>query len=560
MLWCAVARAEDIPKLSLAPPSKAKVSEGKQKNIAALTLHRAKKYDAAVAGYIEALRSDPSNTIARYNLASVLATKGDTKRALEVLAQFQVAACDYCLQRLRDAQADKEWQPLWADARFKQIVAMAAAPAPAPAGKGGPAAPIADVQIETADNPDRVDDPKPLAADRIRVHVWTAIEPGFYGSPKVDVVLRGAKGEVSRTPLLPAMQMHRTLEVAVPGAGQFAVDVVRDGHVVGGGPVLAREKRCLDGKRTISLSAGPSTTVWSSFPGSDATLVFGHHVVLGGDGIARIEWWRGGKRVSEEERTLSRDVDAACPLAYVDERLEVPAALREKSAWEARIYERGAQAYSLSYARNKITVKAIATPAKLAFEAALDPKVAAQATALRAKLRGTKDGSPFTDADLPVPAAAPPLEVKASAEPKLRLPKLPAISPDGATIAYDDEVEFFMFEGQCSPPAGSVVAVAAVGKDLPAPAVPDLSRFEPLQCGVEKLAGGYKAVEVETDSYHWKIVDPKGATVADLDGSGGNHASLCYSPKHKVAVLMVHGGVGGDCDVVGGNWPVAAKY
>ncbi|MBL9018161.1 MAG: hypothetical protein JNL83_28500 [Myxococcales bacterium] len=560
-LLCSIARADDIPKLSLAPPGKAQVAEGKKKNVAALMLHRAKKYDAAVAGYIDALKADPSNTIARYNLASVLVTKGDTKRALDVLAQFQVTACDFCLQRLRDAQADKEWKPLWADARFKKIVAFAppaAAPAPPAAGKVGPPAPIAEVQIETANHPDRYDDPMPLATDRMRVHVWTVIDPGFYSSPKLDIVLIGAKGEVSRTPLLPAMERHRSIEVAVPGAGHYAIEVVRDGKVVGGAEVFARETRCVDGSRKVSLSTGGVAEVRYQPFGPGAQVRFEHHALLSGDGVARVEWWRGGKRVKEEEVELARDLDAACPLAPVSDRLDVPDQLAEKTAWEARIYERGAQAYALTYAKSEVTVKAIKTPAKLGYEKPADAKMAAEAAALRAKLRGTKDTGPLTDAELPIPATAPQVFSRSAKETALKLPKRPAVSPDGKVIAYDNEVEFYMFEGQCAPPAGRTIELVAV-KDPVAVATYDPSTFEPLVCGVDKLAGGFTAAQIG-DDYRWQIKDGKGAVVAELDGSGANHAELCYSAKRRVAVLMAHGQLGGECDVVGGWWPVAAKY
>jgi len=561
VLWCSIARADDIPELSVAPPGKAQVADGKKKNIAALTLHRAKKYDAAVAGYIGALKADPSNTIARYNLASVLVTKGDTKRALEVLAQFQVAACDFCIQRLRDAQADTEWKPLWADAKFKQIVAFAPArlaPVPAPGGKVGPPAPIAEVQLETTNHPDRYDDLSPLAADRVRVHVWTVIEPGFYSSPKLDIVLVGAKGEVSRTPLLPAMRMHRSIEIAVPGAGHYAIDVMRDGRVVGGGEVFARETRCVDGTRKISLSTYGVAAASQPFPGSDAYLSFEHHALLGGDGVARLEWRRGGKLVAEEEVELARDLDAACPLAPVRDGFSVPEKLAGKPAWEVRIYERGAQAYSLSFAKNVVIVKAIKTPPKIEYEKPADAKLAADAAALRAKLRGTKDTGPLTDAELPVPATAAQVFSRSAKETKLKLPGLPAISPDGKVIAYDNEVEFYMFEGQCAPPAGNTIEIVPV-KDPVAASSYDPATFESLDCGTEKLAGGFTAARVG-DDYRWQIKNSKGAVVAELDGAGGNHAELCHSAKRRVAVLMVHGGVGGECDVVGGWWPVAAKY
>src|SRR3989304_14945 len=53
----------------------------------------------------------PPTPPARYNRASVLVTKGEPKRGLAVLAQFRVAGCDKCRQRLRDAQAGKGGEP-----------------------------------------------------------------------------------------------------------------------------------------------------------------------------------------------------------------------------------------------------------------------------------------------------------------------------------------------------------------------------------------------------------------------------------------------------------------
>ena len=622
-LLCSIASAEEVPKLVTAPPSRAQVDAGKKLNVEGLTLHRAKKLDAAIAKYTEALKQDPSNTIARYNLASAFVTKGDSKRALAILGQFQVKSCAFCLQRLRDARADKEWKPLWNDPAFKTLVAFADEPAPAPTPGGGPLSPVADIQLEVSrDQSDAGPDYQAVPADKVRVHAWDAIEPGFYRSPPLDIVLRNKGGEVSRTPLLPAMAQHRTIEIAVPSPGWWVVDVLDAGKVIGSDAIVANETRCLGGARTRTVETGMQNSVYASSAmyGGDVaeddkpSVTIHRHGVRTGDGAAVVEWRRGGKLVRTDYATLDRELDKKelallesatraseldelCPLGAVRDVVSMPSEIaRRPGAWELRVYERDAQAYAAKLVWKKsningatVTVTPIATPKSITWEEAAEPAVAATASQVRALLRSReavdarlalnaaraakKDtsapaaklaalvqthGAPFTDAEMPVPFGGPPATKKVAKARSLPSPGLPAISPDGKSIAFDQEREFYMFSGQCSPPAGGTIEYLDV-KEGDASPIRDLSKYEPLTCMVDKVPGGYTIVNPGDDMMVAELRDSKGAVVTKLEGSG-NGAHTCFSAKHRVLVMMVHWGVGGDCDVVGGFGPLAAKY
>src|SRR3990170_3958577 len=250
----------EVPALSTRPPGVDDARRGRALNVEGLKLHRAGKYGEAVAKYREALKVDPSNTIARYNLASVLVTKGEPKRGLAVLAQFRVAGCDKCRQRLRDAQADKEWEPLWKDPEFQAVVAFAAEgsppadPGPGPAAGGAPAQGVGmqlELPQDRADDEGGPSDPPhaPPGKDRVRGHLWWDAAPGFYRPPATDLVLRGAAGVAARAAVAGGDGTHASAELVVPGGGHWTVEAVVGGQVVGADTFAAGEKRCLGGRR-----------------------------------------------------------------------------------------------------------------------------------------------------------------------------------------------------------------------------------------------------------------------------------------------------------------------
>jgi hypothetical protein len=110
-------------------PSKEAAAQATKLNTEALTLHRAGKLDEAAARYREALAADGSHLVARYNLASALATKGDAPQALAILAQFASAgpACAKCAERLARARNDGEWKALWDNPQFIMLTTAGAA-------------------------------------------------------------------------------------------------------------------------------------------------------------------------------------------------------------------------------------------------------------------------------------------------------------------------------------------------------------------------------------------------------------------------------------------------
>lgn len=70
----------------------------------------------------EALALDPSNTRARYELATRYAAAGDA-RALSLLAELTLADCEDCLAYRQDARWRDEWQPLWDSEAMFEILA-----------------------------------------------------------------------------------------------------------------------------------------------------------------------------------------------------------------------------------------------------------------------------------------------------------------------------------------------------------------------------------------------------------------------------------------------------
>jgi len=111
----------DVPALALADADAAVIEASSKLNTAGFGFHGKKQYTEAIAKYREALAADPGNLLARYNLASVFALRGDTKTALELLAQFKRPDCRACAGILLHAAKDRDWKALHADPTFKDI-------------------------------------------------------------------------------------------------------------------------------------------------------------------------------------------------------------------------------------------------------------------------------------------------------------------------------------------------------------------------------------------------------------------------------------------------------
>jgi len=117
----------DLPALSLADVDKAAIEASFKLNNEGYQLHKQKKFDDAAAKYRDAVKSDPANLLARYNLASAWLSAGKTDQALAVLAQFEHEDCRACTGILVHAKSDAEWKSVWTDPRFKAATDAAVA-------------------------------------------------------------------------------------------------------------------------------------------------------------------------------------------------------------------------------------------------------------------------------------------------------------------------------------------------------------------------------------------------------------------------------------------------
>jgi hypothetical protein len=117
----AAARA-DLPPLDLAEVDAKNMTQSIDKNTAGYKQHAAKHYPEAAAAYTEAIKLDPGNLLARYNLASVYSSTNEDDKALALLAQLERSDCRACTGILVHAKTDGEWKHLAKDPRFTAIV------------------------------------------------------------------------------------------------------------------------------------------------------------------------------------------------------------------------------------------------------------------------------------------------------------------------------------------------------------------------------------------------------------------------------------------------------
>jgi antitoxin component YwqK of YwqJK toxin-antitoxin module len=104
-----------------APPYKAQGDADSARSLLAQARRAVRDGDdaKAIRLFTDALAKDPSDTRARYELATRYAATGDP-RALALLAELTLARCEGCLAFRQDARWRDEWQPLWdTDAMFE---------------------------------------------------------------------------------------------------------------------------------------------------------------------------------------------------------------------------------------------------------------------------------------------------------------------------------------------------------------------------------------------------------------------------------------------------------
>jgi hypothetical protein len=399
---------------------------------------------------------------------------------------------------------------------------------------------------------------------------------------------------------------HRSIELAIPSAGWWAVDVLQAGKAVSSVPLLARQDGCLGGARKIAIETHTGAHLHGvpMMIGEEETtaisLELRHHAIATGDGAAIVEWRHAGEVVVTESVQLDRklsdddlkaleraatlaDLDAVCPLMFAWDTLNIPTKVGETpGAWEARIYERDAQAYAVRFRWKRgslhdaiIAIAPIATPPKLAYDTPADPVQVARA--LRAMLRSrdaatawlarkqdpatlaslvAAKGGVFTDAEMPVPVAAHlPKAIATRLPPRIDTPDLPAISPDGKTFAIRDHVELQLYEDECHPDTGDQLELYAVANPKLQVPSQDLSKFEPLVCN-GKLPVGLVVAHPEVD--HLQIRDAKGAVI--FDTQTGHGEDVCVSAKQRVIVVMLGLPLGGDCRTASGMAPQTVRY
>lgn len=210
-----------LPPVAMTPAAKEAAAKAAALNKDALVLHRAGKLDEAVAKYREAVTSDPSHHIARYNLASALATKGDAPQALAILAQFAAAgpACAKCTERLARARNDGEWKALWENPQFVMLTT------------GGAVAPRSQVMLMGFVTGDSRKD------GEIAFNVELEPAPGWVVAPAIEVTITAGGKSLAKKSWAPDQIKGATLVVPLqmPPEGSPAVvaTVKADGAVVG---------------------------------------------------------------------------------------------------------------------------------------------------------------------------------------------------------------------------------------------------------------------------------------------------------------------------------------
>ena len=112
---------------------------------------------------------------------------------------------------------------------------------------------------------------------------------------------------------------------------------------------------------------------------------------------------------------------------------------------------------------------------------------------------------------------------------------------------------------RCNPPVGQLRRFTFLDSDEPVGSY-DLTGFEVLSCGgpddVVKATGFSIG---EDDSRKATLLNKNGKVVSTVE-TGGSGNNYCTSKKHRVVVVQIHEGLGGDCQEVGGYTYRALRY
>lgn len=110
-----------LPPVAAAPPAPAARRASDAQNSAGFALSKAGDHAGAAARYRQAVRLDPSNVVARYNLGCALNRLGKAEAARARLAELKAAGCPTCVGRLARARTDPDWESQWADPAFRAL-------------------------------------------------------------------------------------------------------------------------------------------------------------------------------------------------------------------------------------------------------------------------------------------------------------------------------------------------------------------------------------------------------------------------------------------------------
>ncbi len=111
----------DVPVPDWDQRKEADRKSSQEANASGLKLHRSRKFVQATEMFISALKSDPANAMARYNLACSLNLLGLQARALGQLQQIAAAKCPKCSARLKRATQDEDLASLWSHPLFRSM-------------------------------------------------------------------------------------------------------------------------------------------------------------------------------------------------------------------------------------------------------------------------------------------------------------------------------------------------------------------------------------------------------------------------------------------------------
>lgn len=108
----------DLPPLVIGELDEATIKKSINLNNAGYAAHKKQDWATAEAKYTEAVRADPGNTRARFNLACVYSSSDQADKAFFVLGQFKQPNCRACDAVLLKAKVDREWKARLDDPRF----------------------------------------------------------------------------------------------------------------------------------------------------------------------------------------------------------------------------------------------------------------------------------------------------------------------------------------------------------------------------------------------------------------------------------------------------------